>query len=210
MITIKRISTAETLVLDTIGIITGFEKETPSVQTKMISIPGRSGDIDASEALTGYPIYNNRKITISMTIIGDSPSTCEEKYEELTSLCHGQQCEISCDFIPGYHFVGRLVVSVNDNKKTFGKVKITADCEPYAYKNAKTIKNIAVGEVSVSSDMPTDIIIKATSTVKGTYEGNAFEFSVGEHKINYPKLLGSKTISITQGAGTIEYQEGKL
>lgn len=210
MITIKRISTAETLTLDTFGIITGFEKETPSVQTKMISIPGRNGDIDASEVLTGYPVYNNRKITINMAIIGGSSTACEEKYEELTSLCHGQRCEISCDFIPGYHFVGRLTISLSDNKKTFGKVKITADCEPYAYKNTKTSKNIAVGDVSISSDMPTKITIKATATTKFTWEGKQYNFSTGNHVINYPKLLGSKKITFTQGAGTIEYQEGKL
>ena len=33
----------------------------PEVRREVITIPGRNGEIDLTEALTGYPIYGNRE-----------------------------------------------------------------------------------------------------------------------------------------------------
>lgn len=202
--------TIGSLDLSTIGIVTDVDIGTPNTNTKKITIPGRNGTIDASEALTGYPTYDNRTITISLVINGGSASSCQTTYETLASTIHGQKLNITFDFAPGYYFVGRINVTVDTSKKIFWKVKITADCEPYAYKNSITSKTIAVGSLTVSSSMPTKLIVKATSAVRLTRNGITTTYSIGNHEIPYPLLVGNETLTIISGTGTIEYQEGKL
>lgn len=208
-ILIKDLSGTSVLSLDGIGVLTGFDKSSPSVRVKTIAVPGRDGLIDATDALTGYPTYDNRIVTINMTIYG-TQSECDEKVSLLLSKCHGQRRNIHCDWMPGYHFTGRMNVSISDDAKTIVKVSIKCDCDPYIYKDALTEKTISTGSVNLTSVMPTNITIQATSQVKLTRSEEELTFSIGEHTITYPKLYGSETWTIIQGTGKIKYQEGKL
>ena len=45
-------------------ILSSYNISPPEAKQNFISVPGRSGDLDFSEALTGYPMYGNRKITL--------------------------------------------------------------------------------------------------------------------------------------------------
>ena len=195
--------------LSTIGIVTDVDIETPSVNTKKIEIPGRNGVIDATEALTGYPTYDNRTITISLVISG-GVATCQSLYEKLASALHGQWANITFDFLPNYHYEGRIAVSVDTGNKSYWTAKITADCEPYAKKDSVTSKTIATGSLEVSSVMPTKLTIKATAQTSITRGGTTTTYSVGTHEIAYPLLVGTETLTINSGSGTIEWQEGKL
>lgn len=195
--------------LSTIGTVTDVDIETPSVNTKKIEIPGRNGVIDATEALTGYPTYDNRTITISLVISG-GVATCQSLYEKLASALHGQWANINFDFMPDYHYEGRIAVSVDTGAKTYWTAKIMADCEPYAKKDTVTSKTISTGSLEVSSVMPTKLTIKATAQTSITRGGTTTTYSVGTHEIAYPLLVGTETLTINSGSGTIEWQEGKL
>lgn len=193
------------------GILSSYKVYSPEVDKKMINIPGRSGSIDATIALLGYPTYRNRKIVITLGIKQNTKELVKSVVDDIYKKIHGQRLKAIFPDDSNYYYIGRW--NVDDPERLSNriwKVDLVCDAEPYAYKSLVTTKNIAPGTLTINSDMPTDIIVKATSIVKGSYEGNVFEFSVGEHKINYPKLLGSKMLTITQGTGTIEYQEGKI
>ena len=40
--------------------------EPPEVKAEYIEVPGRNGQIDLTEALTGYTVYNNRQIVLEL------------------------------------------------------------------------------------------------------------------------------------------------
>ena len=192
------------------GKLTDYEIGAPEVQTRFIEVPARNGLIDATESLLGYPTYFNRTIKLEITVVKNRLTDFRTIYDEVMNYCHGKVRELRFNLENGYFYRGRCNVSIKQESQLEGVIEIECNAEPYAYKNTLTTKNIAVGDVSVSSDMPTDLTIKATSLTKLEYEGEQMEFSIGEHKITYPKLYGNKVITITQGSGTIEYQEGKL
>ena len=43
----------------------------PTVKTKIIDIPGANGNLDLSDSLTKYPVYNNREGQIEFIVMND-------------------------------------------------------------------------------------------------------------------------------------------
>ena len=58
------------------GIVTSIDIGSPTVKKKEYEVPGLSGTIDASEILTGYPIYGNRPVQLEIYIHGKTPEEC--------------------------------------------------------------------------------------------------------------------------------------
>ena len=68
---------------DDYGMLTlTIETPEPAVRKSSLSIPGRSGELDTTEALTGYPIYDNRELVFGFRIVG---SDCQQKRRDFVS-----------------------------------------------------------------------------------------------------------------------------
>ena len=77
------------------GYVTYYDLGVPEIDEKKQDIPGRNGSLDYTEALTGFPTYKNRPITIKMSITKRNPIEFREVMSEIRNFCHGQKKKIS-------------------------------------------------------------------------------------------------------------------
>ena len=108
--------------------------EPPSPKTNYVDIPGMNGSLDLSEAVSGKPVYENRKG--SFEFIVDLQYQNKESwirlYSEIMAYLHGRRLEAYLDDQPYYRYVGRYdVASWTD---TDGYSTITIDYDVYPYK----------------------------------------------------------------------------
>ena len=189
----------------------------PEVKTYLVSVPGRSGSLDFTEALTdGQVVYNDRLLTITMYCFAD-----EEQLPKMESACknalHGKKMNIVMDCDPGYYYRGRLSVDwVSEDPIDIAT--ITATCDPYKYKLAPTVKEFDVSgseglEIILQNDrMPTVPTVTTDAEITVEFGESTIVFAPGTRKAPALLLLeGANHMTLT-GTGHIkfEYQEGAL
>lgn len=90
-------------------ILSSYNISPPEVKQNFISVPGRSGDLDFSEALTGYPMYGNRKITL---VLGGkmSPMDWFALRTAVLNAWHNRKVQVVFEEDPGFYWEGRATV----------------------------------------------------------------------------------------------------
>lgn len=103
----------------------------PEVYKKLITVPGRSGSIDASEWLTGGPLYLDRTGSWEFLIDTSRPSWQYIK-DEITKYLHGKvyKCVLQDD--PNYYYEGRFTVHCQSGPN-MSNVTIDYTLAPYAH-----------------------------------------------------------------------------
>lgn len=198
------------------GIVTNFVIGTPPVRTKQYTVPGRNGALDATEALTGFPVYDNRPISITLHISKESTTQCQRVYDEIYKYCHGKIKSIIFSFDDEWYYEGRITVTVKQINRFNGEVTLNADCGPYAIK--RTVTQIDASSTTgeerdvelKNSGMPTTVEVTTDAEIH-IIRGNAEHVISPGTFILVPLLYDDEVIAITGAANvTITYQEGKL
>ena len=92
----------------------------PTVKTKYIEIPGSSGQVDISEALTGYPIYTNREGTWDFWVLNLEDIEFEydykfprwnDLYSEIMNSLNGKIVRAYLEDEPDYYYEGKFTVA---------------------------------------------------------------------------------------------------
>lgn len=198
------------------GIVTSFSIGDAPVRTKEYTVPGRHGTIDASEALTGYPVYENRPIVINILVHGKTPEEYQALYDEINKYCHGKTRKIVFPFDSEYYYEGRMKVSISQSDDSRGEVSITASCYPYALKESITYIDASSesGEERyiplTTSGMPTKVTVTTDAEITIIRGDSKVILSAGAYTLT-PLLTDDEIITVT-GAATVQfsYQEGKL
>ena len=102
----------------------------PEPKTTYIEIAGRDGDIDASEALTGFPTYHDRNIEMEFTILKPR-EFWSETYSDIMDYMHGKVMRIIFDEAPDYYYEGRITVGEWDSENKKSTLNISAKVYPY-------------------------------------------------------------------------------
>lgn len=105
-----------------------FQINEPDVQTYHLSVPGRDGVLDLTDALYGRTTYLNRTITMNFWTEFDHDGHLQS---ELMNALHGKRMAFILDNDPEYYWTGRLSVHVQKNCPAITEVVITADCDPF-------------------------------------------------------------------------------
>lgn len=143
----------------------------PSIKTNKIEIPGANGEIDLTENLTGYPLYNRRtgswEFIVSQGGWGpadvnnrivlprsreDSYYAWLDKYNYLMSYINGREhaIELVDSIYPdtdedyGYFYKGRLTVKAYKPGNKYSTVTIDYDLDPFRYSNKLRSKTFDV------------------------------------------------------------------
>lgn len=187
----------------------------PEVKTYLVSVPGRSGSLDFTEAFTdGQPAYYDRQITMTMYCFAG-----DEQLPDMERACrnalHGRKMNIMLDCDPEYYYRGRLSVDwVSEDNIDIAT--ITATCDPYKYKLSPTVREFDVSG-SLSVTLPNDrmpVVPTVTTDAEMTivFGESTIVFEAGTRKAPALLLLeGANHMTLT-GTGHIkfEYQEGAL
>ena len=98
----------------------------PSLKRKTLDIPGGDGLIDVSEALTGYPVYNNREGSFEFAVMNDYWEW-QEAYSSISDYIHGQKMIAFLEDDPSYYYEGRFTVSNWKSDKNYSLITIDYD-----------------------------------------------------------------------------------
>lgn len=105
----------------------------PPLRSKKISIDGANGEIDLTQALTGYPTYGNRTGSIDFAVINDFRHW-QQAYDDIMASVHGKTLFCVYEEDPEWYYVGRWTVSGWKTDKTRSTVTLSYDLEPYKYR----------------------------------------------------------------------------
>lgn len=183
-----------------------------------VDIPLGDGSLDLTEALTGEVSYGNRSFEAIFTI--KSPrNEWPEILRGIRNYLNGKKRIIKATEEAGYYLIGRCKTSFKKDG-VLGMLTVSANCEPWKYKENKTYYNFtigATGTVNVNCiNSRKRVIPKVTvsDSVNISFKETSISVSPGTHR--FTNLIFSEgdnqmTITGPQGATIkFEYQEGSL
>ena len=190
----------------------------PTPKIVSVSIDGRDGELDLSEALTGEITFENRRALFVFLITEGTYLDRESMIANIYRAVHGRKLNIIIDDDFTRYLVGRCSITEVTNNNAYGMITIEANCEPYRYSVYDTVRTIDV------TATPTDILLsnkgvksvtptlKVTGTVNITFGTSTISLSAGEYKISDLVLTSGETLIKVQGSGTlvVTYREGIL
>lgn len=185
----------------------------PKPKTNYVSIPGRDGDLDLSEALTGEIHYENRIAAFKFIATDGTYADREDLLTEIVAQLHGKRVQIIDPDYPGYYFSGRCTVTERTNINAYGTITVEANCDPYKYAIDETTRHVALipsnGTVSVVLTNTGVRTVTPTLTVTGsvtlTFGTTSTTLSAGTYvlpALQFP--AGTTTIQVS-GNGTIAF-----
>lgn len=113
----------------------------PTQKTNYLDIPGGNGSLDMSEALTGYPVFNDREGSFSFIIMNKGasmypecdPNTLDGIYETILSYLHGKTMRAVLEDDPMFFYKGRFAVGSITPGADWSTIEIAYHVEPYKY-----------------------------------------------------------------------------
>ena len=117
--------------------------EPPKQKTNILDIQGGNGVIDLSEALTGYPVYNNREGSLEFIVMHDY-GEWHERYSDISDYLHGQKMQAVLEDDPYYYYEGRFSVNNWKSDKDWSKITIDYDVFPYKTRSVNSKEIISL------------------------------------------------------------------
>lgn len=195
-------------------ICTGKTIGSPAAKTATVDIEGGDGVLDYTEYF-GDVKYKNRKLKFDFESIVPQ-AQFPELYSAILNALNGQKMKIVLDEDADFYYIGRLDISDFTNKKGIGSIKIDCDCEPYKYKQNKTVVSQSVdgsADIALSNmrkrAVPT---ITTDATMTFIFGGRSIRQSAGTFVIPTLELVEGDNIVTVEGTGNVSftYQEGGL
>lgn len=191
-----------------------FEIGMPEPKLVKVQIPGRDGELDMSEALSGFINYGNREITIQLGITGDDKAS-EKKKQQVLVLTAGKKVKLSFSHLDGY-FVGRCTPVSITRELAHHTLTLSFSCDPYRYQNAETVETRNLTEtpinlICVNTIMPVSPTIENSANAKVQFNDKIFNLQKGVHRLGIVFSEGKNTLNVS-GSGTInvKYKRGEI
>ncbi len=114
----------------------------PAQKVKKLDIPGGDGVIDLSQALTGYPVYQNRTGSFEFIVPNGFEPWKAGKIEktpwhtvssDIMDYLHGQSMRAVLEDDPEYFYEGRFAVNAWKSEKDWSRIVIDYDVGPYKW-----------------------------------------------------------------------------
>lgn len=195
----------------------------PEAETSYISIPGRNGMLDVSNAITGRTTYKKRELSFSLGGIRERNSW-DSIISDIRNKINGKICRIILDNDETFFWKGRVFVEDFDRMRDLGQFKLSVpDADPYKY-NVDTSADpwkwdpfnflngiitfmseihisgsgsvdIASGNMYVSPEFVVENMESQTFTV--TYKGKTYSLSEGTTRIPPILVNGAEKVTLT-------------
>lgn len=196
----------------------------PSPKLEYLDIPGRHGEIDITESLTGEVIYEMR--TGSFEFIVSDLEKWQEVYRKLLSTVHGKKTKLVLDTEKDYVYQGRLWVSEFKSDKNYSLITLDYKLDPYKYHisdshngefthklDGISITSSKIITLTFDSDMTIvpEFHNRTENILTLNFEGKKFSLPKGMSR--FPEVRGRKNLVLTfTGNSTVDisYKRGWL
>lgn len=188
-----------------------LELSAPAFQSNLVYLPGRSGALDLSMALTGEPVYSTRALRVVLENSDGDRAYREQLIRGIIAELDGMVQSIWLPDDPEHFLQGRVHVVREYNDLAHAAVTITATCDPWLYNNDETRYTLnatteAQNETFVNSGRKTVVPVVEVigDTADLTFNTNTWTLSVGVYQLpDFVLSPGEHTLTYS-GAGTIQ------
>jgi hypothetical protein len=104
----------------------------PAARTHGVTIPGKDGVLDLTEALGGI-YYENRTVELDFRIIDYTEKLFHLTSSKMRNALDGRKMKIILGDDPDHYWMGRCAVDVDRSGRYVSIVKVTVDADPYKY-----------------------------------------------------------------------------
>ena len=188
----------------------------PEPKTQYIEVPGRNGDIDLTEALSGRTVYKNRTITLQLG--GKKPpGEWDQFISDFLNEIHGKMVTVEFDRDPDWYYVGRATVEDDYERGNYiGRFTVKINAEPYKYSRIDRLPELTVdgsaSQRAVGSPLRVvpEFVCSAAMTL--TLDGKTYDLAEGSNKLT-DIVFEDKEYNLTfAGNGTVQviYKRGRL
>ena len=192
-------------------LLTACNKGQPEPKTNFISVEGRDGDLDYSEALTGEIRYNNRTDEYGFNFLDGTRQERQILMNKVYGFLHGRKRKIVLPDWPDYYSVGRLTVTAMNNYMGYGEMTVEANCEPWMYKKTDTIVTATLAteaqEITLTNSGIKTVIPTFETTGSATITFGSYETTIASgapHKLLEISLTSGAHILKVKGSGTLK------
>ncbi len=182
----------------------------PNYKKKTLDIPGANGLLDISEAITGFPVYENRTGSIEFIVLNDFDLPdydnyhWEMVYHNILEYLHGEEKKMVMEDEPGYFYKGRFTVNDWNSGKDHSTITINYDLSPYRWAIRSSddphwLWNPFNFEKDyIANAIFTNIVVNGRKTV--TYQASDFG---GAPLMPAISITAPMTITMTTNKGTV-------
>lgn len=205
----------------------------PSPQTKKVKVPMRNGTIDLTELLSGDVKYDDRKINMTFTMMGDR-RYWPTRISAIENIVNGKKFRIIFDDDESWYYLGRVDVTGWNTDNAVGTIDIEATTDPFKYDIQTTAEewlwdpfNFETGlanevvNMVVEGELEKTIIgrrkkvtpeITVSEDMVVIYKGNSYNLHAGYNKIFEILIVeGENTLKfIGNGVVTVNFTGGSL
>lgn len=129
--------------------LSALSLDPPQVAEDRQSIPGLDGDVDLTEAVSGYPVYKTRKLAAALETSFGPRENRLDMIDELCRRVHGRRVQIGHPDYSGWFYAGRMAVSGIKNHAAYSELQLSAVCDPYRYEEQLTTTMFAAKAESI-------------------------------------------------------------
>ncbi len=104
----------------------------PKVQTDLVQIPGTNGSVDLTDALLGYPLYDNRAGSLEFYVdTSETGWSWDIAYDTIMNDIHGFKKRLILKDVPSWFYEGRLSVNQFRSERVTSSIVIDYDFAPF-------------------------------------------------------------------------------
>lgn len=120
--------------------LTGWALGRAEARESYVDIPGHSGQLDLSAALTdGEPYYDNREFAATFESSEGTRLEREQRINAMVNKLDGWRHNIVLPDDPAHYISGRVRVEKLYNDPAHASVRVTAMCDPWRYSATETV-----------------------------------------------------------------------
>lgn len=175
-----------------------IEFATPEMKYESVEIAGSDNALDMSEVLTGYPLYESRRGSLTFRFF-DNGVPARSRFDQLKNFLHGKKVKVINEDQPEYYYEGRMMVGdFKPSKGNWGEVEISYILDAYKLEmnssaedwlwnpfNFETGVIRDYGEITVNGETTVTVIGSRKPTVpRFTVSGGVLTLSIGTNQYN--------------------------
>jgi hypothetical protein len=197
-------------------VLNGTVIESAQVRSMMVDLPGVSGSTDLTEALTGEPMYDNRKVSFSLILLPDGDVA--SKRAAFENAFNGKRVKIE---LPDddHYFIGRVSTEFKYIKKDAGTIFVNANCDPWRYNETETTVDVVgtgadLGVLLENEFRPINPSITCSAPTAIKFGDTIYNLNEGTKLVPGIRLLaGENNLTVNTANGetvAFSYQEASL
>lgn len=111
-------------------ILSSKEIGLPTPKTESVSVIGRNGDLDLTDALGDDVKFENRKLSFTFSLLNGARDWAAT-LSNLSNYLHGKKMRIVMDADKTFYYWGRCTINKFKTDRTLAIITVDCDVEPY-------------------------------------------------------------------------------